>query len=367
MISGESELAGGGRESHRLESWKEIATHFGRGVTTVQRWERDEALPVHRQAHAKKGSVFAFRNELDDWRRSRTATTAPDGTKAANVEMDAADVARAGRGAEVDPSAQDRPRIPRRFQFATAATLGVMALLLAMIASPLGNDAPAEAPVTDWSTNGAALARVPLQKATSTFSQFIVGGPFSPSQAIDRYLNPSNGWAIAREAPDVFGRTRDEVAVFETIADVTASAVVFRLHFLHFNPRHLLGRFRLSVTSDHRDSFANELHTGGNVDAHWVVLQTPTVIGPPGMTFTTLNDHSVLVGGSIASEGIYTVTYRGIDSPITGVRLEALKHPSLPGGGGPGLYPASGNFFLTEFEMMELASTPANQRAQVPN
>jgi Tol biopolymer transport system component len=57
--------------SERLESWKEIAAYLGRGVTTVQRWEQHEGLPVHRLSHAKKGSVFAVRSELDGWLTER--------------------------------------------------------------------------------------------------------------------------------------------------------------------------------------------------------------------------------------------------------------------------------------------------------
>src|SRR3982751_1125954 len=56
----------------RLDSWKEIAAYLGRGVTTVQRWEQHEGLPVHRLPHAKKGSIFALKSELDHWRRTRT-------------------------------------------------------------------------------------------------------------------------------------------------------------------------------------------------------------------------------------------------------------------------------------------------------
>lgn len=65
----------------RLDSWKQVAVYLGRGVTTVQRWEQEEGLPVHRLPHAKKGSVFAFRSELDAWlaSRSRTAPPAPPG------------------------------------------------------------------------------------------------------------------------------------------------------------------------------------------------------------------------------------------------------------------------------------------------
>lgn len=58
----------------RLDSWKEIAAYLGRGVTTVQRWEQEERLPIHRLAHAKKGSVFAFKSELDAWRATRTSS-----------------------------------------------------------------------------------------------------------------------------------------------------------------------------------------------------------------------------------------------------------------------------------------------------
>ncbi len=56
----------------RLDSWKEIATYLNRDVTTVQRWEKREGMPVYRHVHDKAGSVYAFRAELDDWARSRS-------------------------------------------------------------------------------------------------------------------------------------------------------------------------------------------------------------------------------------------------------------------------------------------------------
>jgi Tol biopolymer transport system component len=60
----------------RLDSWKEIAAFLGRGVRTVQRWEREEGLPVHRLAHDKRGSVYARREELSAWWESRRQTLA---------------------------------------------------------------------------------------------------------------------------------------------------------------------------------------------------------------------------------------------------------------------------------------------------
>jgi Tol biopolymer transport system component len=55
----------------RLDSWKEIAAHLKRGVSTVQRWEKQEGLPVHRHLHNKLGSVWAHRSEIDAWWRER--------------------------------------------------------------------------------------------------------------------------------------------------------------------------------------------------------------------------------------------------------------------------------------------------------
>lgn len=55
----------------RLDSWKDIASYLRRDVSTVQRWEKREAMPVHRHVHEKLGSVYAFRSELDAWSRGR--------------------------------------------------------------------------------------------------------------------------------------------------------------------------------------------------------------------------------------------------------------------------------------------------------
>jgi TolB-like protein/Tfp pilus assembly protein PilF len=55
----------------QLDSWKEIAAYLGRDVTTVQRWEKSEGMPVHRHVHDKRSSVYALSSELNAWRRSR--------------------------------------------------------------------------------------------------------------------------------------------------------------------------------------------------------------------------------------------------------------------------------------------------------
>jgi len=61
-----------GPSNGRLDSWKEIAAYLGKSVRTVQRWEEQEGLPVRRLPHADRASVFAFPQELDAWRASRS-------------------------------------------------------------------------------------------------------------------------------------------------------------------------------------------------------------------------------------------------------------------------------------------------------
>lgn len=64
----------------RLDSWKEIAAYLDRDVTTVQRWEKREAMPVHRHLHDRIGTVYASRAELDAWMRGRNLRTQENGS-----------------------------------------------------------------------------------------------------------------------------------------------------------------------------------------------------------------------------------------------------------------------------------------------
>jgi TolB-like protein len=50
-----------------LGSWKEIAVYLNRGLRTVQRWEKQENLPVHRHIHEKSGSIYGYKTDVDAW------------------------------------------------------------------------------------------------------------------------------------------------------------------------------------------------------------------------------------------------------------------------------------------------------------
>ncbi len=119
-----------GQQEDRLDSWKKIASYLKRDVSTVQRWERREAMPVHRHLHDKQGSVFAFRSELDAWWESRRTRLTQDGAgeneRAAQVLLTAEDASRA---------AAPRARPARSVLLALAAAVVLVVGALAWFAA----------------------------------------------------------------------------------------------------------------------------------------------------------------------------------------------------------------------------------------
>ena len=58
-------------EQDRLDSWKQIAAYLNKSERTVRRWQETEGLPVHKHPHQQRGSVWAYRQELDHWLTDR--------------------------------------------------------------------------------------------------------------------------------------------------------------------------------------------------------------------------------------------------------------------------------------------------------
>ena len=107
----------------RLDSWKEIAAYLSRDVTTVQRWEKREAMPVHRHVHDKKGSVYAFQAELDAWARSRNLPVAGEGVAVEDPEPAIPSATRQSPPA----ASRRRGRLPVVWSLAAAALLLALA------------------------------------------------------------------------------------------------------------------------------------------------------------------------------------------------------------------------------------------------
>lgn len=190
-----------------------------------------------------------------------------------------------------------------------------------------------------------ATTFISLQQATATFSQ-TSDGDFSVGRAINGTIADGLGWAISPQTG------QNQTAAFETTSDIGfagGSLLTFNLNHAYTAwGEHMLGHFRISVTTDNRNTFADGLASGGDVTANWTVLDPISFTSANGATMSELADHSILVSGALPNTDLYTITAPTTLTGITGIRLEALTDPSLPFGG-PGRQPVNGNFVLSEF------------------
>jgi tetratricopeptide (TPR) repeat protein len=92
--------------SARLDSWKEIAAFLGRDERTVNRWEKELGLPVHRLP-GTKGRVYAYADELAAWLATpkRASGTLSENGSPANDS--AAQI-------DVQASSQNGPQVARK-------------------------------------------------------------------------------------------------------------------------------------------------------------------------------------------------------------------------------------------------------------
>ena len=82
---------GGFPAAERLESWKEIASYLRRDKRTVQRWEKEYGLPVHRLQLNSGSTVYAYTSELDAWYAERQPPNFPSEAESGNGNHSEAD------------------------------------------------------------------------------------------------------------------------------------------------------------------------------------------------------------------------------------------------------------------------------------
>ena len=192
------------------------------------------------------------------------------------------------------------------------------------------------------SLSQARAGAVSLQRGTATNSQ--AGG--TPTSAINGTTTGNDAWGITRSDLS----TNAETAVFETATDVGffgGTTLTFTLWQNNASLNHTIGRFRLSVTTDNRSTFADGFNFDGDVTANWTVLDPSSFISANGATLTKQGDLSILASGTNPATDTYTITARTSLTGITGIRLEVMEDASLPTDG-PGRAAPSGNFKLTE-------------------
>ncbi|MFK7777998.1 MAG: PSD1 and planctomycete cytochrome C domain-containing protein [Gimesia sp.] len=98
-------------------------------------------------------------------------------------------------------------------------------------------------------------------------------------------------------------------------------------------------------------------------ESGWSVVEPKTMISSGGTTLKKLPDHSLLTSGANPRHDVYEITAHSPLKNITAVRLEALTHKSLPGGG-PGRH-SNSNFVLSEFELTAISLADPSQQIKV--
>jgi hypothetical protein len=95
----------------------------------------------------------------------------------------------------------------------------------------------------------------------------------------------------------------------------------------------------------------------------WAILSPETMKSTGGATLSKLADNSILAGGANSQKDIYEFTAKTTAGKMTAVRLEALTHKTLPGGG-PGRH-SNSNFVLSEFELTAISIKKPSQSQAV--
>jgi TolB-like protein/Flp pilus assembly protein TadD len=189
----------------RLDSWKEIAAYLGRDVTTVQRWEKRESMPVHRHVHDKRGSVYALAPELDAWLKTRRQHLA-DGQDDPQQESEAPVEVGAGNGRAATLRARGWVVL------AAVALLGLLATAYIMSRGRPGS--PAQPKIR-------SLAVLPLKNLTGDPTQEYLADGMTDA-LIDRLSRMHNVRVISRTSVMQFKNPRLSVPEIARLLHVDA-------------------------------------------------------------------------------------------------------------------------------------------------
>jgi len=107
---------------------------------------------------------------------------------------------------------------------------------------------------------------------------------------------------------------------------------------------------RAKLSHESREALQQQLADAIDRPVVWHPIRVVDFEATGGESYEVLDDQSILVGGSLPSTSIYNVKIETDLNPVTGFRLEALTHDSLPGRG-----PGRGDDERTSFILSELS------------
>ena len=130
-------------EPERLDSWKEIAAFLQRDVRTVQRWEKQAGLPVHRHAQSRLRTAYAYRSELEAWWHAQRPLVEPAAESAADSSVHTAEIADSTGLVGSGTIAGIRRFSPRRLFAAGVLSAAALVAIAAVVGRRSTVDAPA--------------------------------------------------------------------------------------------------------------------------------------------------------------------------------------------------------------------------------
>ena len=233
--------------SPRLTSWKEIAAYLGRDVRTVLRWHKHRGLPVHRVPGGRRGGVFAYTDELEQWLgRDRPALTADESE---------------------DESESGARRPPgRRLLYVTLGSVAAASLLILAVAVPRLSPQP----VTAIAIAGSRLVAYDL-RAREVWSY-----PLPPGAAL---LSGSHRYVMA----DLDGDATSEIVVPVRMPDPASGRGSDVILCLEQN-----GRLRWKIELGDRLTFRT-----GEFSPPWRIRDLALVRTPAGPRIAVVAHHDV--------------------------------------------------------------------------
>jgi len=310
-----------GAAQARLDGWKSIAAYFDRDRTTVIRWARERALPVHRLPGGKTATVYALREELDRW----AGPARPEEAQPAVTPME-----------EAAPRQDTSPS--RRWMSSMAVVL-VLGLTSALVVAPGTHEARSgSAPSTLGLPADPLVARdflaardltasrdaLGLEEAIALLENVVEAAPgYAPAQAsLAEALLLSREFGMRSDA-DAFPRARAAARMAVRLAPDLASGhrmLGFIAYWADHDIEEANGSFRRALELDPNDALSHFWH-GNILSDH----------GDHAAGLKALNRARLLLPGSvaIATDFAWAQWSAGDDTAVATLQAIAQRNPDF--------------------------------------
>jgi len=212
MADLEKDAGGKGR---RLDSWKEIADYLKREVRSVQRWELERGLPIHRLPGRGRAVIFAYTGELDGWMKGTGAeSNRPPGPEPECESVSLQQAVHPEVASRLPPEAEIKPVRSPHWVAGRMWPGFAVALILAVSywVAIYARRAPPQAAASRTERGRRMLAVLPFENLSADPSQEYFADGLTEEMITDLgRLNPQSLGVIARTSAMKYKGTREDV------------------------------------------------------------------------------------------------------------------------------------------------------------